>query len=99
METIMPQTKLIRCSFSLGQVVITCGAEQQVPASDVQLALRRHHSRDWGEVSAADWNANDESLKEGGRLLSSYVASNGVKFWIITEADREATTVLLPDDY
>ncbi len=86
-------------SFSLGQVVITCGAEQIIPAADVQLALQRHRSGDWGEVCPADWKANDESLKDDGRLLSSYLASNGVKFWVITEADREATTILLPDDY
>ena len=95
----MPQTKSIRQRISLGRVVITCGAERIIPPSDVQLALRRHHSGDWGDVSPADWTANEDALKYEDRLISSYIATNGVKFWIITEADREATTVLLPDDY
>jgi hypothetical protein len=95
----MQQLKMNRQRFSLGQVVITCGAERIIPPTDVQLALERHHSGDWGEVGPTDWTANDESLKDDGRLLSSYFANNGVKFWIITEANREATTVLLPDEY
>jgi hypothetical protein len=95
----MPQTKTIFERFALGRLVITCGAERIIPPADVQLAVRRHHSGDWGEVPPTDWAANEESLKDEGRLISSYFASNGVKFWIITEANREATTVLLPDDY
>jgi hypothetical protein len=95
----MPQTKTNRQNISLGRVVITCGAERVIPPSDVQIALRRHHSGDWGDVSPADWTANEVAVKCEDRLISSYFASNGVKFWIITEANREATTVLLPDDY
>jgi hypothetical protein len=95
----MTQAKSNGHNFSLGRVVITCSAERNVPPSDVQLALRRHHFGDRGEVPLADWKANVASMNSGGRLLSSYIASNGVKFWIITEADREATTVLLPEDY
>jgi hypothetical protein len=85
--------------FSLGQVVITPGAAAVIDSLEVQNALRRHQSADWGTVCSDDWNANDESLTEGARLLSSYVAANGVKFWIISEADRSATTVLLPEEY
>jgi hypothetical protein len=68
-------------------------------ANDVYAALRRHARGDWGEVCAEDKAENELSLKEGFRLLSSYSDRNGTKFWIITEADRSATTVLLPEDY
>ncbi len=54
---------------------------------------------DWGEVNAEDWQANEQSLLRDLRLLSVYTMSNCTKFWIITEADRSATTFLLPDEY
>lgn len=85
--------------FSLGRVLITPNAAARVPDSDVQRALHRHARGDWGEVDAQDHEANDRCVAEGCRLLSAYHASNGVKFWIITEADRSVTTVLLPEDY
>jgi hypothetical protein len=86
-------------SFPLGQTVITAHARTTLHPEDVYIALRRHASSDWGEVCAADKAENDLSLKEGFRLLSAYHDRNGTKFWIITEADRSATTVLLPEDY
>jgi hypothetical protein len=61
--------------------------------------LQRHQAGDWGDVDEHDRQENELSLKNGFRLLSVYHAANGVKFWIITEADRSATTVLLPEDY
>ncbi|MCM1224336.1 MAG: hypothetical protein NC548_58775, partial [Lachnospiraceae bacterium] len=61
--------------------------------------LARHQSGDWGEVSKSDWMANNNALKSGGRILSAYTANGGKTFWIITEADRSHTTVLMPDDY
>ena len=85
--------------FSLGQTVITPGAMDCLDANDVYAALRRHARGDWGEVCAEDKAENELSLKEGFRLLSSYSDRNGTKFWIITEADRSITTVLLPEDY
>ena len=62
-------------------------------------ALRRHARGDWGEVDAEDWKSNDRSLQEGTRLLSAYRTRSGIKLWIITEADRSVTTVLLPEEY
>jgi hypothetical protein len=85
--------------FPLGQVVITRNAAGQLAESDIQSALRRHAGGDWGEVCAEDWQANDHALENIHRILSVYVAQNRTKFWIITEADRSATTVLLPEDY
>lgn len=87
--------------FSTGSVYITPGAQEQFTASgDDPLAfLVRHLAGDWGVVNAEDRHANEFSLLRGYRLLSSYTLSTGVKFWIITEADRSATTFLLPDEY
>jgi len=53
----------------------------------------------WGDLSDNDRVANDMAVEHGGRILSAYGSTNGIRFWIITEADRSATTVLLPDDY
>jgi hypothetical protein len=60
--------------------------------------LARHAAGDWGEVDAEDRRANDAAIAEGTRLLSAYRLDTGVKIWIITEADRSATTILLPEE-
>jgi hypothetical protein len=84
--------------FPLGQIVITANANGQLQPEAVQDGLRRHASGDWGSVCREDAKLNDEALKDGSRLLSVYGEGEG-KFWIITEADRSVTTVLMPDDY
>ena len=61
--------------------------------------LERHRSGDWGEVSPSDARLNDEALREGGRLLSSYRTVKREALWVITEYDRSVTTILLPDEY
>jgi hypothetical protein len=90
---VAPQTK-----FPLGQVVITANANQQLDPEAVQAGLKRHAAGDWGEVCREDAALNDEAMKHGDRLLSVYGQGDG-RFWIITEADRSVTTVLMPDDY
>ena len=85
--------------FSLGQTVITPGALEKLSSTSVLTALERHSHGDWGDVCEEDWNANERSLLEGTRLLSVFHNGHGIKFWIITEADRSATTILLPDEY
>ncbi|HYE17365.1 MAG TPA: hypothetical protein VEA69_02915 [Tepidisphaeraceae bacterium] len=85
--------------FSLGQVVATPAALEVLADSDVRTALARHASGDWGELDPADTAENETSLTHGFRLLSAYTSAAGTKFWVITEADRSATTVLLPSDY
>ena len=87
------------CSFSLGQVVATANAARTLTQSDMLTALSRHANGDWGLVDNDDWVANERALVEGTRLLSVYESEQGVRFWIITEADRSATTVLLPEVY
>ena len=86
-------------SFPLGCMVITRSASNSLHPHDVLTGLERHARKDWGDVCEADRTENELSLQEGFRLLSAYRDRNGVKFWIITEADRSATTVLLPEDY
>ena len=61
--------------------------------------LQRHLNGDWGTLTPEDRDENERALIEGNRLLSAYVLRNGEKLWIITEADRSVTTILLPDDY
>ncbi len=83
----------------LGRIVATPNALGKVSNQDILVAIQRHQAGDWGDVSEDDRSENDLSLKEGFRLLSVYHAQNGTKFWLITEADRSVTTVLLPEDY
>ena len=61
--------------------------------------LQRHAAGDWGTVDAEDWAANHRAVEQHERILSAYTLKNGVRLWIITEADRRATTILLPDEY
>ena len=87
--------------FSLGRVVATPGglialAEAgQTP----QEFISRHESGDWGDLDEEDLRENERSLEDGCRLLSAYHLRDGTKIWIITEADRSATTLLLPSEY
>ena len=61
--------------------------------------LARHVAGDWGDLDAADRRANEDALAADARLLSAYVLPSGVRLWVITEADRSATTLLLPEEY
>jgi len=85
----------------LGRTYVTRAAVEALAAAGVNAAdlLARHERGDWGEVGAEDWAANDHDLAHGGRLLSAYTLPTGVRTWVITEWDRSATTVLLPEDY
>jgi len=87
--------------FSLGQVVATPGALAALQeAQDSSWPyLQRHSNGDWGEVNAEDAAENELSLRDGFRLLSAYTITSGIKIWIITERDRSATTILLPEEY
>jgi hypothetical protein len=91
-------TKSDTPKFPLGEVVITANAAQLLDTVVVNEALRRHASGDWGDLPAEDAYENELSLREGFRLLSAY-GTGERRFWIITEADRSVTTVLMPDDY
>ncbi len=87
--------------FRLGQMCSTPGAiEAMNDAGQSPMAfIGRHVQGDWGEVCADDQQANEEALDSNLRLLSAYRTTAGVKLWVITEADRSVTTILLPDEY
>lgn len=85
--------------FPLGRIVSTPGALESIDCLDMMNALDRHHRGDWGDCCDEDWETNDQALVEGSRLLSVYLSEKGDTFWIITEADRSATTILLPSEY
>ena len=86
-------------TFPPGQIVITRNALNFLEQTDVDAGLARHLHGDWGDVDEEDRRTNDQALTHDARLLSVYHTANGTKFWIITEADRSATTILLPSDY
>lgn len=87
--------------FNLGQIVATPGAlgalerNQQAPFE----FLKRHANHDWGEVCEEDKRENDFSVAHGLRILSAYQLKDATRIWIITEADRSSTTILLPSEY
>jgi hypothetical protein len=88
--------------FALGLIVATPGALALLEASGVAAAdlLGRHRSGDWGDVPGEDARENERSIRYGWRILSSYpVGEDGDRVWIITEADRSSTCILLPEDY
>jgi hypothetical protein len=85
--------------FSLGRLVMTPGAREALTKVDITAPLYSHVRGDWGDVCREDWEENDLSLREGYRLLSVYQTADGTKYWVITEVDRSATTLLLPHEY
>lgn len=95
----MPSSPTKSERLALGRLVATPNALNHVPADEIAAALQRHISKDWGEVDEEDRKENDRALRCGFRILSAYVSRAGVRFWIITEADRSSTCVLLPADY
>lgn len=84
--------------FPLGRVVITANAHNRLREDAVQASLARHANGDWGNVCEDDRSENELSLEQGFRLLSVYEDRSQI-FWIITEADRSVTTILMPEDY
>ena len=88
--------------FSLGQLVATPGTLALLADAHTNPAelLARHQSGDWGDVLPEDTRENELSVLQGFRILSSYpVGEDGEKVWIITEADRSSTCLLLPGEY
>jgi hypothetical protein len=87
--------------FELGIVVATPGALEVLGALEVSpsMLVERHASGDWGDVPSEDARENEYSLKQGFRLLSSYPLPGRERVWIITEADRSSTCLLLPREY
>jgi len=86
--------------FNLGQVVATPGAIEalgEVNCLPITL-LNRHQCGDWGDLCDEDKSANNQALSNWTRLFSAYIVQD-VKFWVITDADRSVTTIMLPSEY
>jgi hypothetical protein len=87
--------------FTLGQIVATpdvleaCRRTGEIP----QTFSTRHAAGDWGDLDQDDKAENDRSVEQVCRILSAYHLSDGTKIWVITEADRSSTCLLLPDEY
>ena len=92
-------SKITKEKFPLGRIVTTANVARQLSQEEIHIAMGRHAAGDWGNASGEDKKLNDEAIESGYQIMSVYVSQEGVKFWIITEADRSATTVLLPEDY
>ena len=85
--------------FPMGQLYCTPGVMECVSRIELESDLRRHLRCDWGDLCEEDKKRNDLALKHGGRLFSAYTCTPNTRIWIITEADRSATTILLPEEY
>ena len=87
--------------FLLGQIVATPGALQALETNRQQVIelLQRHVVLDPGELDEEDQQTNLDAVENGGRIFSSYLLNDGTKIWVITEADRSSTCLLLPDEY
>lgn len=94
-------SRFANAKFPLGQLVITPGAAAAFAATaeEPYAYLLRHAQGDWGQLDAEDVQENEFSLANGLRLLSRYTLANGTDIYVITEADRSATTLLLPKEY
>jgi len=94
-------TTLTKGLFDPGQIVATPGALDALAEAEQHPGdfLSRHLAGDWGEICREDQKANHEALETGLRLMSVYHTRNNTKLWIITEADRSVTTLLLPEEY
>jgi len=91
-------------TINMGRLLMTRGVNDQVAEDEafskfIMNSLTRHRSGDWGNLTDEAKQENELSLKEGYRLLSAYESEGLPKIWIITEADRSATTILFPDEY
>jgi len=96
----------VRALFPLGHLLATPGALSALQRTNERPTdfLSRHAAGDWGVVCDDDKRLNDESVKDGSRLMSAYLTTDGTKLWVITEAadevgHRMATTILLPEEY
>ena len=90
-------------SFKLGKLVMTRGVHSKIKedvdfAVDVLDAFERYQRCDWGDLCDEDKALNEQALKDGDRIFAVYTCVNE-KIWIITEHDRSATTILLPEEY
>lgn len=97
----MQSKHTIKARFDLGNIHATPGAFELLDGN-VELAallVQRHAMGDWGDICLEDVGLNNQALKLGGRLMSVYKLPLAGTLWVITEADRASTTLLLPEEY
>lgn len=85
--------------FPIGMLVQTIGIQTRLNFCEIEKAVQRHAAGDWGDLDQEDKIANDLALERGERLLSAFRSKDNLRFYVITEADRSATTVLLSEEY
>lgn len=97
----MENSSSVKPRFPLGATLVTAGVNELILAGKLnpRTLLQRHQSGDWGDLETSDKQANENALLGGGRLFSVYEQEGGLRFWVITEADRSSTTILLPEEY
>lgn len=97
----LPSAHHTGARFKLGRILATPGALEVIADAHVSIVdlLIRHLRGDWGDLSDSDRQQNELAITAGQRILSNYVLPSGRSVWIITEADRFATTFLLPGEY
>jgi hypothetical protein len=98
---LVKEAAMAQAKFVLGQLVATPGALhalEEAGQSPMEF-LARHQMGDWGDLGDEDKKENEFSVSRQLRILSAYNLTTGVKIWVITEADRSVTTILLPEEY
>lgn len=99
--TPLPPSLPLPPRLPLGRLIATPAALRALQLADVSAyhLVNRHARHDWGDLCEADRQQNDMAVINSARVLSSYTLSKHIQVWIITEADRAVTTVLLPNEY
>jgi hypothetical protein len=95
----IPAAAAFDCFFPFGKIVETAGVLVRIPREERLKAVAQHASGDWGEIDGVDWSENDSALRCGERIYSEYCSKAGETFLVITAADRDVTTVMLPEEY
>lgn len=95
----MNVTAIPTAKFRLGKIVTSANAKSQLSQEEILKGIQRHQAGDWGDLYEHERAANDLAIVQSTRIWSVYHTEKGMKFWIITEANRSATTVLFPEDY
>jgi hypothetical protein len=92
-------TSIAPAKFSPGKIVISPAALRLLSAEDIQGAIQAHVCGEWGDLGREDREENDRAVALGRRLLSVYHTPEGIKFWVITEADRTVTNIFLREPH
>jgi hypothetical protein len=93
-QILIPRFRVGWMILSPGALVVLLEAQE-----DPKALVQRHMAGDWGDVGPADWAENEYAMKHGERLFSVYHTRHGRKLWVVTEANRYATTILVPDEH